>query len=324
MDFFADGGFQQLFCDLNEQYSSCTMWDNPLAASYSSDYESCYTSLQNISQFHEEDDSLNFENNHHCMLITETETEMDLDQQVETQNLTDLSEKQLQVSLDYLLNTSYDTLDDHHSYSASLPFIVKELSDWEEKFLDNYIEIPELVDFLPEKTPLCTETCNHFLQESAENLKLFPSPPSSPASMFSAESSTPNKPSLRDNSKENDKTYSCNFGDCGKVYAKPAHLKAHLRRHMGEKPYICTWSDCTWRFSRSDELARHRRSHSGIKPYKCSFCVKCFARSDHLTKHRKVHERRLLAASKAGKMLGGVMPQSVLTVRPGRKRKNQL
>ncbi|KAJ2949670.1 hypothetical protein O0L34_g15596 [Tuta absoluta] len=93
--------------------------------------------------------------------------------------------------------------------------------------------------------------------------------------------------------------FRCPVAECGKLYAKASHVRAHLRRHSGEKPYRCTWAGCEWRFARSDELARHRRSHSGDKPYACRECSKRFARSDHLAKHGRVHARRAAAAAAA-------------------------
>jgi len=81
----------------------------------------------------------------------------------------------------------------------------------------------------------------------------------------------------------------CHYPNCGKVYKKTSHLRAHLRWHIGDQPYLCSWPGCSRKFTRSDELHRHFRIHTGERKHRCQHCGKSFSRSDHLKKHALSH-----------------------------------
>ena len=102
-------------------------------------------------------------------------------------------------------------------------------------------------DNLPDQTLMCTDSCAKFLKESSEILRV-----------NSLKFQQKDEEASRDVKDEVEEKvfFNCSFGDCTKIYSKPAHLRAHLRRHLGLKPFFCNFPNCSWKFSRSDELGK--------------------------------------------------------------------
>jgi KRAB domain-containing zinc finger protein len=79
--------------------------------------------------------------------------------------------------------------------------------------------------------------------------------------------------------------YECDL--CGKIYSRPSTLKAHRRKHTGERPYAC--EICNKSFAEKGNLTTHLRTHTGEKPYQCLICEERFKTSGHSTDHSRGH-----------------------------------
>lgn len=315
-DFLSSGEFHQLYSTFDHQDEIC-LWENRIdfdlqshskkwnyandmsAESNYTDYSSCQVGFINFVHKDVTDTSMANGN-----VPTQANDEMAHDFFEADNYLTDMDEWK-QNHLDELLQQSSN----NNEWELNLDNLLLDAPPSESVF--------NVCD-LPARTLYCNDSCTDFLKETSEHLdtsfRTF-----QPDLAYECVTTQP----IMSNEKRVDPTgeekeFVCTYGDCRKVYAKAGHLKAHIRRHIGDKPYVCHWPNCTWKFSRSDELSRHRRSHSGIKPYHCDLCPKCFSRSDHLTKHRKVHERKM-AALKIKAVWTKLPPR-----KPGRKPKSQL
>lgn len=139
--------------------------------------------------------------------------------------------------------------------------------------------------------------------------------PAPPAKAPQQQQQRPRRGGGRRATPDEDKIFPCPYAGCARVYSKNSHLRAHLRRHTGEKPFVCQWPGCKWRFSRSDELARHKRSHSGVKPYQCTVCGKRFGRSDHLAKHVRIHRKQGYVVPQKTNSRAAAVKVQILTAR---------
>ena len=58
----------------------------------------------------------------------------------------------------------------------------------------------------------------------------------------------------------------CHYPNCGKIYKKTSHLRAHLRWHIGDQPYLCSWPGCVRRFTRWPDPKRLDIGFDVLKP----------------------------------------------------------
>lgn len=333
-DFLSNGEFHQLYSTFDNQDEIC-LWDDRISFDFQPKWN-CIGDVSSYSSYSPFQFSghINMDNN-----SNDTESQSPSDVHI------------LNSAQPYRLNLlqSKGCYESGQNHSDSSNFLT-DMDEWKQNHLDDFLyhsnnnnewelnldnllmenpfddSIFNVCD-LPARTLYCNDSCTSFLEETSEHLdtslRTFqPDSMQEVATMAltkSANCSSTNNSDYKKYAVANtdEKEFICTYGDCRKVYAKAGHLKAHIRRHIGDKPYVCLWPNCTWKFSRSDELSRHRRSHSGIKPYQCDLCPKCFSRSDHLTKHRKVHERKM-AAMKIKAVWTKLPPR-----KPGRKPKSQ-
>lgn len=139
MDFFATGGFQQLYSDLEEEplAGGDALLNIVSVGEFDSTYVDTSFSGGNYNQ-------LEFEESDYYGIIT-----------LDSNNNTNTNGN-IQVGLPHVEDPSLFI--DFNDLTVCPP----DLSDWEQRLLDNYVEIPDLVDFLPERTPCARITVRTF------------------------------------------------------------------------------------------------------------------------------------------------------------------
>lgn len=221
-DFLSNGGFHQLFTTFDSQDDIC-LWDNRNDFDLQSKWNFASDigiERSNYPEFYSVDTSPDGYMSNNLRQCSET------DQRAMTENyLTDMDEwKQ-----NHADDLSYQS-NNHNDWELNLENLINE----------NPYDDPEFkVCDLPARTFYCNDSCTIFLKEASErldtSLRTFqPHSTYEPisASTRTSESTPPTFKNI-DRRKNIDvgeeKEFTCNYGDCRKVYAKAGHLKAHIR-----------------------------------------------------------------------------------------------
>lgn len=91
----------------------------------------------------------------------------------------------------------------------------------------------------------------------------------------------------------NKRPYECTEIGCGYAATQKGSLKAHMRRHFGEKPFKCKEPGCEYASVEKGHLVVHQRSHTGERPYKCDRegCGYAAKTTGQLSTHKRFHDQ---------------------------------
>ena len=108
--------------------------------------------------------------------------------------------------------------------------------------------------------------------------------------------------STRSKNKQREKKYACTWPDCGKKYARPVQLQAHVNSHTGVRPFKCAEDGCDKSFLKREHLTRHLKDKHGSESFSCVHlvynddtgkqeeCGRSFTSQTKLKRHLAAHE----------------------------------
>jgi len=94
-----------------------------------------------------------------------------------------------------------------------------------------------------------------------------------------------------------EKSYECDYKNCGKRFTQLVQIETHKRIHTKRKPYGCRFDECGRRFQSKYHLLCHVSCiHQNERPYICSLdgCNRRFALKANLLKHSLIHWKKIM------------------------------